>query len=123
MQITRCLHAAILVTDLQQAEQFYSNILGLVRSPSRKLNFPGTWYQIGEFQLHLIVAPSAPSQIHNNEKWGRNPHISFAVTDLEAAKMRLIAHNYPIQSSASGRAALFTLDPDGNIIELTQSDI
>lgn len=26
---------------------------------------------------------------------------------------------YPLQSSASGRAALFTKDPDGNIVELS----
>lgn len=128
MHITQCLHAAILVTDLQRAEDFYSNILGLSTSELRMpeahatqtFNFPGTWYQIDNFQLHLIVAPTVPPQIQNPEKWGRNPHISFAVDDLDAAKQRLIAHNYPIQISASGRSALFTKDPDNNIIELTQ---
>ncbi|AFZ28796.1 Glyoxalase/bleomycin resistance protein/dioxygenase [Gloeocapsa sp. PCC 7428] len=120
MQITQCLHAALLVTDLQRAEDFYSNILGLSKSTARNLNFPGTWYQIGDFQLHLIVAPTVPPQIQNPEKWGRNPHISFAVTDLNAIKQHLITHNYPIQSSASGRSALFTKDPDNNIIELSQ---
>ncbi|OKH22459.1 VOC family protein [Chroogloeocystis siderophila] len=120
MHITKCLHAALLVTDLQRAENFYSNILGLSKSEMRSLNFPGTWYQIGDFQLHLIVVPTVPSQIQNAEKWGRNSHISFAVDDLETAKQRLIAHNYPIQTSAFGRPALFTKDPDNNIIELSQ---
>ncbi|MUL35543.1 VOC family protein [Gloeocapsopsis dulcis] len=120
MQITQCLHAALLVTDLQRAEEFYSNVLGLSKSAARMLNFPGTWYQIGDFQLHLIVAPTVPPQIQNQEKWGRNPHISFAVDDLDTAKQRLITHNYPIQTSASGRSALFTTDPDNNIIELSQ---
>ena len=74
----------------------------------------------GRAKLHLIVAPDLPSQLQNPEKWGRNPHVAFTVTDLDAAKNQLIAHNCPIQISASGRAAFFTQDPDGNIIELSQ---
>lgn len=120
MQITQCFHTALLVTDLQKAEDFYSHILGLTKI-DRTLNYPGTWYQIGDFQLHLIVDASISTELHNGEKWGRNPHLALAVTDLEVAKTQLIAQNCPIQSSASGRAALFTKDPDNNIIELTQS--
>ena len=119
MQIIQCLHTAILVSDIAQAEHFYSNVLGLSKV-DRSLKYPGAWYQIGEFQIHLIVAPSVPSAPQNPEKWGRNPHIALAITDLNAAKNQLIAHNCPIQMSASGRTALFTQDPDNNIIELTQ---
>jgi len=119
MQITQCLHAAVLVSDLERAEHFYGNVLGLPKV-ERSLKYPGAWYQVGEFQLHLIVAPSMPSELQKPEKWGRNAHIAFAVADLDAAKNQLIAHNYPIQMSASGRAAIFTQDPDSNIIELSQ---
>lgn len=119
MQITQCLHAAVLVSDLERAEHFYGKVLGLSKV-ERSLKYPGTWYQIGNFQLHLIVAPTAPNELQNPEKWGRNPHIALSVTDLDAAKNQLIAHNCPIQTSASGRAALFTQDPDRNIIELSQ---
>ncbi|MBD2743174.1 VOC family protein [Coleofasciculus sp. FACHB-1120] len=117
MQITQCLHAAILVSDLERAEQFYGNVLGLSKV-DRVLKFPGAWYQVGEFQIHLIVADSIPSDLVNSEKLGRNRHLAFLVSNLDAAKEQLVAHNYPIQMSASGRAALFTQDPDGNIIEL-----
>lgn len=119
MQIIDCFHTALLVTDLQKAEGFYSNVLGLTKI-DRTLNYPGTWYQIGNFQLHLIVDSSISTDLHNCQKWGRNPHIAFEVADLDAAKTQLIAHDCPIQPSASGRAALFTKDPDNNIIELTQ---
>lgn len=120
MQITQCLHTAVLISELKQAEHFYGNVLGLLKV-DRALKFPGAWYQVGEFQLHLIVAPdSIGSELKNLEKWGRNPHIAFAVANLEAAKNELIAHKFPIQMSASGRAALFTKDPDGNIIELSE---
>ncbi len=119
MQITQCLHAAVLVSDLEQAEHFYSNVLGLSKV-ERSLKYPGAWYQVGEFQIHLIVAPLAPAELQNPEKWGRNPHVAFSVADLDAAKNQLIHHSCPIQMSASGRAAVFTQDPDGNIIELSQ---
>ncbi|MEP0854992.1 VOC family protein [Trichocoleus sp. ST-U3] len=117
MQITQCLHAAILVSDLERAEQFYGNVLGLSKV-DRVLKFPGAWYQVGEFQIHLIVADSIPSDLVNSEKLGQNRHLAFLVANLDTAKEKLMAHNYPLQMSASGRAALFTQDPDGNIIEL-----
>lgn len=120
MQIISCFHTALLVTDLQKAENFYSNVLGLTKI-KRSLNYPGAWYQIGDFQLHLIVDLSILANLHNLEKLGRNPHLAFKVADLETAKTQLIDNNCFIQTSASGRAALFTKDPDNNIIELTQS--
>jgi glyoxylase I family protein len=119
MHITRCLHSAILVLDLAKAEHFYGTILGLPKV-DRVLKFPGAWYQVGEYQVHLIADPSVCIELHNLEKWGRNAHIAFSVADLEAAKTQLLAQGCPIQISASGRAALFTQDPDGNIIELSQ---
>lgn len=119
MQISQCLHSAILVSDLERAEQFYGDVLGLAKV-DRALKFPGAWYQVGDFQIHLIVADFVPSDLVNTEKLGRNRHIAFSVANLEAAKEQLLAHNCMIQMSASGRAAIFTLDPDGNIIELSE---
>lgn len=116
MQIINCLHTAILVTNLERSEKFYGDILELSKI-ERPMNFPGTWYQIGAYQVHLIVAPARQPE-PQHEKWGRNPHIAFSVANLEAAKQKLVENNYPIQLSASGRPALFTQDPDGNIIEL-----
>lgn len=120
MQILECFHTALLVTNLQKAEDFYSNVLGLTKI-DRSLNYPGTWYQVGNFQLHLIVDSTISTDLHNSQKLGRNPHLAFKVADLAAAKTQLMANNCFIQSSASGRAALFTKDPDNNIIELTQN--
>lgn len=119
MQITKCLHASVLVTDLEKAENFYSNILGLTKV-ERPFNFPGAWYQIGEFQIHLIVADAIIPDLVNSEKLGRNRHIAFAVANIEDAKQQLLNNGCPLQVSASGRSALFTQDPDGNIIELSE---
>ncbi len=120
MQITQSLHAAVLVSDLEPAEHFYGNILGLSKV-ERSLKYPGAWYQVSNFQIHLIVDPLIEPRLQNSEKWGRNPHVALAVADLDAAKTQLLAHKCDIQMSASGRAALFTQDPDGNIIELSQA--
>lgn len=120
MQIIKCLHAAVIVSNLERAEYFYGEILGLLKV-ERILKFPGAWYQIGEFQLHLIVAPRLEGiGLQNAERWGRNPHLALAVADLDAAKSQLVECKCQIQMSASGRSALFTQDPDGNIIELSQ---
>ena len=69
-------------------------------------------------QIHLIEDENWQPVELNAQKWGRNPHLALAVDDLEAMKARLTEKGYPFQSSSSGRAALFTKDPDGNIIEL-----
>lgn len=120
MQINQYLHTAILVSNLEQSEKFYGEILGLEKV-ERPLNFPGIWYQIGEVQIHLIQAETIINDQVNSEKLGRNRHLAFSVDNLEAAKQQLISHNCSIQMSASGRAALFTKDPDGNIIELNEA--
>jgi glyoxylase I family protein len=119
IQLQRPLHTAILVTNLEQAEQFYGEVLGLAKV-ERSLKYPGAWYQLGDYQIHLMVDATIPSGLHNVEKWGRNGHVAFGVADLDAAKTHLLAHNCPVQVSASGRAALFTQDPDGNVVELSQ---
>ncbi len=114
------LHMAVQVSDLAQAEAFYSEAMGL-KKVARSLAFPGAWYQVGDFQLHLIVSDWA-SQPAREEKWGRHPHIAFAVHDLDRAKQSLTERQVPFQMSSSGRAALFVKDPDGNVVELLQVD-
>ncbi|MGL5804191.1 MAG: VOC family protein [Xenococcaceae cyanobacterium] len=118
MKILQCLHTAIVVSNLEKAENFYSNVLGLFKI-DRTLKYPGIWYQIGDYQLHLIVDPNSKPNLHNDEKWGRNPHIAFATDNLDELKLQLENSAYPFQMSASGRAALFVHDPDGNVIEIS----
>lgn len=119
MQIARYLHAAVLVSDLEKAEHFYGTVLGLPKV-DRSLKFSGVWYQLGDVQIHLIVDESISGKHQNPDLWGRDRHLAFAVTDLTAAQEHLLAHGCDIQMSSSGRAALFTRDPDGTVIELSQ---
>ena len=112
------LHVAVQVSNLEKAEAFYTQIIGLQKI-ERNLTFPGIWYQIGDFQLHLIVSEWAKNPIRE-DKWGRHPHITFAIYDLEGIKQALNEQAVPFQMSSSGRAALFVKDPDGNVVELLQ---
>jgi glyoxylase I family protein len=118
MQLRHYLHTAILVSDLERSQHFYGAVLGLSKI-DRVLKYPGVWYQLGNVQIHLIVHPGLSQSLQNPDKWGRNPHLAVAVEDLEAAQAHLIAHGCAFQCSVSGRAALFTQDPDGNVIEIT----
>jgi glyoxylase I family protein len=113
------LHIAINVTNLPAADHFYGSLLGLTKL-DRTLKFPGTWYQLGDFQVHLIVADFAVRRPEPTEKWGRYPHVAFAVPDLALIQAVLAEAGVPMQMSASGRKALFVLDPDGNVIELSE---
>lgn len=119
MAIIRCLHTAILVSDLDKAETFYGKILALEKV-DRPLKYSGIWYQIGEYQVHLIQHSDFQVTLPNPEKWGRNPHFSLGTDNLNEVIGRLQSHGCPVQMSQSGRAACFTKDFDGNVIEISQ---
>lgn len=116
--ISAVLHVAIHVTDLQRSAHFYGNLLGLTLA-DRPLSFPGLWYQVGPVQIHLIETNQYSNSLVDRQRWGRNPHIALAVNELDGIGHQLTAAGYRIQASASGRAAFFVQDPDGNVIELT----
>jgi glyoxylase I family protein len=119
IEVVGCLHAAVIVSNLDRSIEFYSDILGL-KQVDRTLKYPGIWYQIGDFQLHLIedVNYRANGEI-DLMKSTRTPHVALEVRDLDTAKQQLLTANCVVKMSNSGRSALFTQDPDGNAIELT----
>jgi glyoxylase I family protein len=94
--------------------------LGLAKV-DRVLKFPGAWYEINGFQIHLIAASSVSSELQNAAKWGRNQHLAFSVENVQTAQEQLLQQGYQFQTSASGRSALFVQDPDGNVIELGEA--
>jgi glyoxylase I family protein len=119
MGLIRSLHVALLSTDLDRSRQFYEGALGLL-PVDRPLGFPGVWYQLDGFQIHLIRAEVIIADRVDGDRWGRNRHLAFAVDDLGEIADRLTQQGHTIQRSASGRPALFTQDPDGNVIEFSQ---
>jgi glyoxylase I family protein len=118
MAIQKCLHTTLLVSDLAQAEYFYGETLGLEKA-ERNLNFPGLWYQVDGYQIHIILHEGLPKTEPLSEKWGRNPHLAFRVTEIEVLADKIGKNGFQYQKSSSGRPALFVRDLDGNIIELS----
>ena len=116
MRIARLLHAALLVTDLDDAKRFYGGVLGLKEKPRPNFNFPGAWYDLGECELHLMVTLEGLPPAERRPR--RDYHISFQVEDLAAAKRALEEAGLPTRESSSGRGSIFVRDPDGNLINV-----
>jgi glyoxylase I family protein len=105
-------HVAINVDDVDEAIAFYTKRLGLtVRSDRPDFGFPGAWLDAGAQQLHLVQAPTPPSQ---------GQHFALLVTDLDGAIAELREEGVNASDAipvGSARQA-FVTDPSGNTIEL-----
>jgi catechol 2,3-dioxygenase-like lactoylglutathione lyase family enzyme len=118
MNISKLLHAALLVNDLQRAREFYAGVLGLKEKSRQNLDFDGAWYDLGANELHLMVVPDALPPAEQRPR--RDYHVAFLVDDYEAAKARLTKLGIPFREGRRGFPQLFVRDPDGNLVELQQ---
>jgi glyoxylase I family protein len=114
-------HAAIRVTDVERARDFYTNVLGFKQIPRPDVDRPGAWLSLGNAQVHLIHGPT----IHADAEPGMatKPHIAIVIDDFPNAGAELerhgIQHRVMIGTVAGSIIAL--QDPDGNAIELRES--
>lgn len=114
-------HVSLLVSDTRRALDFYHGILGLEVDESRpKMEFPGAWLRVGTQQIHLIETPGRARAAMPARHGGRDWHVAFTVTDLEALAAELKRRGIDYTPSRSGRRALFCRDPDGNAVELIE---
>ena len=118
-------HVSVVVADTSKSLSFYEGVLGLECDPSRpEMAYPGAWLWLGsQQQLHLLEVDNPDSVTDRPEHGGRDRHLALAVGDLSAAEERLDAAQVSFTKSASGRAALFCRDPDGNAVELIEQKI
>jgi glyoxylase I family protein len=116
MKIGRLLHAAVLVSDLDRAKQFYGGVLGLKEKPRHSFNFDGAWYDVGDCELHLIVSSEALMPAEQRPR--RDSHVAFSVGDYDATRNALKEAGVTYREGSSGLAQIFVRDPDGNLIEL-----
>lgn len=115
-------HASLIVKDINVALDFYQNVLDLCVDESRPdLGYPGAWLRLPEQQqIHLMELPNPDSGNERPQHGGRDHHIAFAVSSVDAIARSLEALNMPFAKSKSGRKALFTRDPDGNALEFIE---
>lgn len=108
-------HVAIIVTDVERAKDFYSQVMGLREVPRpESFDFPGAWFQLGDTCLHLLGKPSRDSD--------SSRHFCIRVRDLRVAAKYLESMNWPVRWEAKykiiGIDRFFLYDPDGNRIEI-----
>lgn len=116
--ITGLNHANLSTAKLQETIDFFVGVIGLKVGPRPGFTFPGAWLYAGDQPvLHLVER--AQARVPN----GALDHISFTVTDLDAATRHLdqlgIPYRVSITPSGFGRQAFLT-DPNGIKIELTE---
>ncbi len=122
MTIQSITHVSLIVADTARALTFYRDVLGLAVCADRpELGFPGAWLELGAQQIHLLELPNPDPVEGRPGHGGRDRHVAFLVSELEALERRLLAADIVVNRSRSGRAALFCRDPDGNALEFIQA--
>ncbi len=114
-------HASFIITDLARALDFYHGVLGMEIYPDRPdLGYSGAWLQVQQQQIHLLLLPNPDPIEGRPQHGGRDRHVAFGISDLDALVSRLEATAINYTLSRSGRRALFCRDPDGNALEFIE---
>lgn len=124
----RLQHCGLIVADLERSRRFYDGALGLEEVP-RPANFvfEGAWFQVGEDQIHLLVASETTGRAGAGDPgpsvtMGLATHVAIEVDDLASALSRLEEHGVELAGGpmprGDGYDQVFLFDPDGYVIEL-----
>ena len=108
-------HVSINVSDVQAAQDFYVDVLGLEVLERPDFEFPGAWLRSGGQEVHLIGIESGPPL--------KEQHFAFRVDDLDAVRATLEAAGHKCSKSREIEGICrqaFTRDPSGNMIEFNQ---
>ena len=116
-------HVNICVTDVEAADAFYIEKLGLEKLPRPDFGgFQGSWLRMGPSQLHLSKVDEMPDTAGSMSHFALYiPAEEFDSTMAELAERGVEFANEPSNREDFGvpvRSA-FARDPDGNLIEFT----
>ena len=119
-KLNRLDHLAVYVTDLDRAERFYVEVLGLtrvMRLPDQVL------LKLGDTNIGLMAAtqldPPDPAVLEN--PLGKAHHaFLIGAQDLDAWRTKLASARVPTSDVVDwgDHRCLYFLDPDGNLLEL-----
>jgi catechol 2,3-dioxygenase-like lactoylglutathione lyase family enzyme len=105
-------HVSINVKNVDEAIDFYTDVIGLTTRADRPdFSFGGAWLDVGGQQIHLIEGDVPPAL---------GQHFALLVEDLDAVVATLRARGVEVtdpRSSGANRQA-FLDDPAGNHLEL-----
>ncbi len=129
MNPIRCIvEAAIYMDDLDAAETFYRDVVGLACLGKETDRY--VFFQAGEHQVLLVFhAACTLKGDHLPPHGSRGPgHVALGIApeDLHEWRERLVRHGVPIvheQSWERGGRSLYFRDPGGNLLELVTPGI
>ena len=133
MQPAAILESALYVTDLETAEAFYANVIGLERIG--KVEGRHVFFRCGQGVLLLFnaeatrhpPAPDARLPVPPHGAAGQS-HLCFSASaeDLERWKTHLSAHGVAIEAEfewPQGGRSIYLRDPSGNSLEFAEPKI
>lgn len=131
IQVKSLDHVTIVVKDLERSRQFYVDGLGMTEVPRPSFTFPGSWFQAGDTQIHLIQehvgTPPAGNPLPEQFRTSRSHHFAFVIDDADAAYaraqelgMKIVS---PPKSRPDGFVQVFLNDPDGHVVELCSASV
>ena len=116
-------HITIVVSDLERAAAFYRDVIGLPEVERPAFGFPGKWFDLGGFQMHMNVAGAEAGKAGlpcTAELPARGFHFAFRSRDFDAAKARLDELGVEIvvgpRERPDGARQMYVYDPDGHLI-------
>ncbi|MBT5018585.1 VOC family protein [Planctomicrobium sp.] len=126
IQVKRVDHITFVVKDLDISKQFYVDLLGMEEVSRPGFRFAGSWFQIGDVQIHLILEhdESGPAKSYVPEECqiSRTRHFAFEVEDAMATAEVLRSLDIEIvagpKQRPDGPTQLYIFDPDRNLVEL-----
>jgi catechol 2,3-dioxygenase-like lactoylglutathione lyase family enzyme len=101
---------------LEDARAFYSGVLGLAEKPvPASLGEGLLWLAAGQDELEVHLFP-------DRERANARQHFALAVDDLDEVRARLEERGHAVEEAVPipNRPRLYTRDPFGNRIELTE---
>lgn len=129
LEIDKLHHVAVPVSNLERSKAFYTDVLGLKEIPRPAFSFDGAWYQVGDRELHLIVARD-PTFRRGRGVESQDGHLALRVKSFRRALEYLESKGYRPGnedtlhsmrvniSGPTGFPQMHILDPDRNVIEI-----
>jgi catechol 2,3-dioxygenase-like lactoylglutathione lyase family enzyme len=109
------IHICVPLERLEEAKQFYTDIIGLqeIERPNHLFSTAGYWFNIGNLQLHIGVEAALARSIR---------HTAMEVAYVMAARELLEKNNIEIieEPVIPGRTRFAFIDPFGNRMELLE---
>ncbi len=108
-------HVSLNVDDVDVAQRFYTQLLGMELLDRPDLGFPGAWLRAGEQEVHLLGIET--------DQRVKEQHFAFRVDNLDAVVAHLAEHDVQCSKPSIIKgvcAQAFTHDPSGNLIEFNQ---